>query len=401
MEPAEGRLHLHLTWDGQHVCDARVESSRPLLPCRVLEGRSAAESLALVPRLFSVCARAQTVAAIGALQAAQGGAVDPAHGRERELLLAAECAHEHLWRLLLDLPPLLGQPAQASAFIALRHAYEAATRGPLARTARADPLPPAGFQGWSAFIEALSDLLAQSVLGMPPSQFFEMHDTRRWDDWRHDSSSLAARWLQAVEAAGAAVEPAAGSACPRLAWPDPLTLQGEIAEHLLAEPLWSRQPTLQGRACEPGALARQQAHPLLCALHLREGPDRAASPLVRLQARLIELAQLVGRMRALCEGDDVMSWTVSRPLPGPAGVAAVETARGTLVHRLWLDLPGTGVRQWRTVAPTEWAFHPAGPWATGLIGARAPDQNALHRHAQLLAHALDPCVPYEITVHHA
>ncbi len=53
-------------------------------------------------------------------------------------------------------------------------------------------------------------------------------------------------------------------------------------------------------------------------------------------------------------------------------------------------------RDWRVSAPTEWAFHPAGAAARGLVGAEAgPDLADL---AGLLVLALDPCVPCRVEI---
>ncbi|HCX34082.1 MAG TPA: hypothetical protein DHV08_11360, partial [Rhodocyclaceae bacterium] len=81
------------------------------------------------------------------------------------------------------------------------------------------------------------------------------------------------------------------------------------------------------------------------------------------------------------------------------GMAAVETARGVLMHRV--DLEDGRVSRYRIVAPTEWNFHPQGAFVRGLAGTPASDTGEAHRAAALLAHALDPCVACEIRVRHA
>ena len=51
------------------------------------------------------------------------------------------------------------------------------------------------------------------------------------------------------------------------------------------------------------------------------------------------------------------------------GFAAVDSARGRLYHSLHLDAAGR-IADYRIVAPTEWNFHPDGPFARALRGAR-------------------------------
>jgi Ni,Fe-hydrogenase I large subunit len=82
-----------------------------------------------------------------------------------------------------------------------------------------------------------------------------------------------------------------------------------------------------------------------------------------------------------------------------AGLAAVETARGVLIH--WALMDGGQVARYRIVAPTEWNFHPQGAFVRGLAGIPARDEDEVRQAAALLAHALDPCVAYDLKVKHA
>jgi Ni,Fe-hydrogenase I large subunit len=111
----------------------------------------------------------------------------------------------------------------------------------------------------------------------------------------------------------------------------------------------------------------------------------------RLLARLAELAVLPAQLRRpLANGIRSAS-----PRDG-VGLAAVETARGTLIHRVELD--GEKVMRYRIVAPTEWNFHPRGAFPRGLAGMPARNEGELRQAAALLAHALDPCVAYETRI---
>lgn len=77
--------------------------SGPALPvARLVVGRSLEEVEALLPRLFALCRAAQGVA----LQAALGRAVDPAP-------IAAEVLRDHLMKLFVTWPRLLGLPVHA------------------------------------------------------------------------------------------------------------------------------------------------------------------------------------------------------------------------------------------------------------------------------------------------
>ena len=85
----------------------------------------------------------------------------------------------------------------------------------------------------------------------------------------------------------------------------------------------------------------------------------------------------------------------TRHAPGDgSAVAVLETARGRLAHRVCVD--DGRVVSYRTLAPTEWNFHPMGPLVTGLVGRPAADAAQASCRARLAAAALDPCVDLEI-----
>lgn len=85
----------------------------------MLEGRSSAEVAALLPLLYSICAKAQSHACAGALESAMGLSALPETRYRRQLTLMLESIREHLWRMLLDWPRLSGETAQREPLAAL------------------------------------------------------------------------------------------------------------------------------------------------------------------------------------------------------------------------------------------------------------------------------------------
>jgi Ni,Fe-hydrogenase I large subunit len=81
------------------------------------------------------------------------------------------------------------------------------------------------------------------------------------------------------------------------------------------------------------------------------------------------------------------------------GLAAVETARGLLLHRARLQ--EQCVVDYQIVAPTEWNFHPDGALVRGLEGLEAGEEQHLVGAARLAVHALDPCVAFRVEMAHA
>ncbi|MBI5109226.1 MAG: nickel-dependent hydrogenase large subunit [Rhodocyclales bacterium] len=98
-----GCIRIRLRQDAGCISAVDVVSARPMVTS-VLRGRLADEAVTLVPLLFALCGKAQGRAAELALAAARGAGSAPRLDPD----IAAEAMREHLWRWLLDLPPLLG-----------------------------------------------------------------------------------------------------------------------------------------------------------------------------------------------------------------------------------------------------------------------------------------------------
>lgn len=361
---AEGKLEFEITWNGKRITGTAVNSSRPVFASRVLEGKLVDEAVRRVPFLFSVCGKAQGVAAAAACDAARG--IEAASGVRdgRERAIAAECLQEYLWRLFIDLPPLIGEAARPGDLAGLRR--------------RA-----AGAAEWRDIAADAEALLEERVYGMKPRAWLEL-DAEKLGRWTDDAALPATRMLARLR--GFRFRSPRGF----LPWLGPAELAGVVAPAMEANDAFAAAPTWQGKAAETGALARQRFHPLLADGLAADGGGAA----MRLLARLVELAALPEQLRR-----PVASGVRAAAPRRAAGIAAVETARGTLIHRV--DLDGVKVVHYRIVAPTEWNFHPRGAFPRGLAGMPARDENEARRAAALLAHALDPCVAYGIRVQHA
>lgn len=115
-----GCVRIQVQCDGARVVAAQVVSQRPQV-ARVLKGRQADAAAKLVPLVFSLCARAQGVAARLALAAARGDESWPRLDPD----IVREVMREHLWRWLLDLPVLLGMPPLRDQFTSVVRAVDA------------------------------------------------------------------------------------------------------------------------------------------------------------------------------------------------------------------------------------------------------------------------------------
>lgn len=190
-----GCVRLSLASVDGRIGAVNVASERPQV-AQALRGRPADAAVRLVPLLFALCGKAQGRAAELALAAARGEEF-PA---QLDAAIQHEALREHLWRWLLDLPPLLGEPALKDEFVA--------AAGWVAGGQRAE----------------LAALLADQRI------------------------ELLCRRLSAME------DPAAGAprCLPPLAARASLALWPQLDAGFCARPHW------QGAAAETGAIARRQ-----------------------------------------------------------------------------------------------------------------------------------------------
>lgn len=131
-----GRVQISLT-----VCDglvaAAVACERPDV-ARLLRGRPADHAVALVPLIYSLCGKAQGIAARAALAAARGQTVAPHVDAEA----LAEAAREHAWKLFVDWPKQMGIAPDEAYFVHLAR-MDLSERAEAVATLRAHPLPAA------------------------------------------------------------------------------------------------------------------------------------------------------------------------------------------------------------------------------------------------------------------
>jgi len=381
----EGDLTVRLAWDGRRVRQVTVRSTRPFAATRLLTGKTPAEAAATVPLLFSICGGAQGAAAAGALDSA-GAAGIKADDATRDTRLLLEALQEGFWHLLIDWPNAVGRPPVTTPVAAARHRIAAAARGPDGKVRWGDA---AAMRELGA---GLSALAAQAIFGMPAARWLEISDLAELDAWitrgATSPATLLGRLLAETPTLGAsdvALMPTARTDA----------LLRVIAPALRHDPEFVRAPTWAGTPVETGALARRRDHPLVAALAARHGH----AVVTRIVARIVDLAVLLLEIDRSVPPADAPPRVQFRSLDSDEGLAAVETARGLLLHRA--RLRDGRVADYQIVAPTEWNFHPEGALVRGLEGLTADDRPALVSRARLAVHALDPCVACQVEVGHA
>jgi hypothetical protein len=376
-----GELTVRLESEGRRIRKVTVRSTRPVVAPRVVNGRTPAAAAAMIPALFGICAQAQGAAAAAALAAAEGRACSPGTSAALADAVRLEAVQEYLWRVLLDWPRAMGRAPVADALAAARRRIAAVLARPAAeRMAAAER---------SAVAASISAIATSHVYGMAPADWLAQPDAAALGAWARDGRTLPAALLAELM-----------DGAPRLGASDvPLmprascaSLRSDIVPELDRGNGFAGTPTWAGVPVETGALARRRSHPLVSAVARADGHSVAT----RMVARLVELALLI---EGQDDAADTSAWVEGLTLGEGDGLAAVQTARGLLLHRA--RLAGGRVADYQIVAPTEWNFHPDGALARGLLGIEARDDAGFVRSAQLVVQALDPCVACRVEVGHA
>lgn len=362
-------LHLEAQWDSQRVVSVAVDNRRPLA-ARVLAGRSVAEAVALVPTLFSVCRRAQGLAATAACAAAAAASAPPRpQGWAEERAIAAETAQEHLWRLMLDWPELFGHAVRRDRFANLYRRLDQCQDARAAFDLGGE----------------LLDLVAVELLGGFFRAIREPQGLGEFVERARSGGPIGEALGDLIEMGSCAPSDGATPLLPALsaaAWGH--ELGGVPAE------AFCRAPAFGGRPQETGVLARH-AESLLVRMLIGHGHRVAA----RLFARVVDLADCASRLRHPLASD--MSPLIdAASMDDGIGIACVETARGLLMHVVRVE--GEGIADYAIVAPTEWNFHPQGVFVSEATGWALRSREAALMRLRALALSLDPCVAYDLVL---
>ncbi len=302
MNDLSGRLRIHL-YRRPGGLAVTIDSSRLVGASRVFIGKGPAETIAMLPSLFSICATAQAAACVSACEAALGQTPSAVLVRARHLLVDVETAREHLWRLLLDWPGLLGEGPRGPAMARVMGAC-AQLRSALA--AGGDPLvlgnpdPRPDLAAARLALTVLADVATTQVLGQaPPDWLAATPSATELDHWAATTDTAAARLLRLVACQGwSAVGRSPVPALPPLSSAAlEARLSGPEADAFIAAPLWAGAPA------ESSPFTRQSGQALVADLTRVQGNGL----LTRLAAQLVELAGILaglpGRLAALAAGE--------------------------------------------------------------------------------------------------
>jgi len=386
----EGILKVKLRTQGGKVAAIKVQSTRPLRLPRIFHGRSTDEVLTMIPRLYGSNPAAQSYAAVTAFESALGLSTKDTSMALRNLVVKTEILYEHLLRLLFDWPRLVGE----SPFTADTERFQSQ----LNRFREAvDPQSEAFAFNQRGFRPELG--LAQQILQEISQGLEERLYNLPLPQWLHLGPEEMARWMRESNSLGAQMmrdlaELGHGSLGKGRVKGLPWLSVKEIREDLRIRDAeeYAQQPTLKGEVYETTPLSRMLGNGSMGELRSMFGDGLT----LRLLSRLRETAQCAGEL-----GVDLAQPQKSHLFGQPRGVATqgisqIEAARGKLIHHVELD--GHKVKNYLILAPTDWNFHPKGILAYSLVGQPHQSAAKTKQMAELMVHALDPCVGCEVSL---
>lgn len=368
---ASGAISVTAEIADERICSIRVTSSRPTHLTRLFVGRSAAEAPALAERLYALCGFSHALAARRAIGAARGDMRANDGSASETIGLLCE-------RLNESLRSLAASSVDGHDTFILDHdiAAEAALRTAFSMTRELMTIALSG-AGPSASNRAAIKSCAESVRAAISELGVSFpHD-------RAVASPSPESWFGKLRSRLEADQGFAASV------PDSLEPEDDAAilEQLRNDSEgFAALPSVAGRAPETGAFAR----------HWRRVDLSGGALPARLDARMIDITRDAERLVRAAAGEGDNADIRSLALASREGFAAAETMRGVLYHWVRLAADDT-VKKYAIVAPTEWNFHPAGPFVAAALGARAR-RDLTRRSLARLAALFDPCVALHVDV---
>jgi hypothetical protein len=385
----EGRVSIDVTRESPGA--VRVSFSQPGDVSRVLEGKTRAEVLAIVPLLFSLCSRAQAHAARLALDAAEGRTCPPGQLAALQCLTEMESLRENTLRIALDWSRQLGESADTAGLKELMRLVpdlDGIFRAHTAAGSETIALDNAREEALSHITRA-EDLLAAMIFGERLADWQARRDIDGVLAWAAGGRTAAARLLHRIHSQGRA-QAGAISLLP-LAPLDASAVQAWLCTNPGKDALLP--PSAQEQVPETTLLSRHAGDPRLGETPGLDLPHTGLG--ARMTARLIELAELPGRMRDLIEGR--LEPVAGRTLGEASAMSEVLAARGLLIHAAAVERGR--ISRYRVLAPTRWNFDAQGAAARAVGSIASKYQDDAQILCELMVNAIDPCVAYSVRIH--
>ncbi len=377
----QGELTISLA-SREGLLHSDIVSSRPMTVAQLFSGKTVEQTLQTVPLLFNICAKAQAVTAVRAIESAMGLAKDENVESHREALVCIESLREHSLQVLMQWPSYIGENIDNGTLAKCVQSLNL-----LMLTISEQKILNFGVNSMSALSAKIKSLwadcmanLSQIIFGLPVEQ------------WLQDSLSSIENWAQQAQTPAACFIKWLSQQSWKYAGDSNIQVlpninDAELVARLLAErENFTAKPDWYTRSYELSWFNYQQAHNVIKDMQKMNGQGIYT----RMIARLCEIARLMHKLQSFFEDGT----RIETPISTVAGLAHVDAARGRLSH--YVQLEGDTVKRLFILAPTEWNFHPHGVAAKSLCHLNSLSD--LRLQADLLINAIDPCVGYQLQI---
>jgi uptake hydrogenase large subunit len=377
----QGELSISLTRVSGELY-SEITSSRPMHAAQLFSGKTIEQTLLTLPLLFNICAKVQAVTAVRAIESAMECPANDSVETLREALVTIESLREHSLQILMEWPTHIGEPLNNEA---LSECVQSLNK--LMQLFEPQQVLRYGVKNvehvssqqcalWNHCVEQLSN----TIFGLPIEQWQQDSQTsiEQWASLQKTQAARFIHWLIQQDWKHA------GRSNIKLL---PETNDLQLVTRLTTEQeSFTAQPDWQSRCYETSWFNHQQDDPVIKQLQQEVGNGIYT----RMVARLIEVADLMKKLHQFFQAEIKLN----KPVSTVKGLAHTDAARGRLSH--YVQVESGIVKRLFILAPTEWNFHQQGVAADSLC--HLEDTTTLRLQADLLIHAIDPCVGYQLQI---
>jgi hypothetical protein len=379
----QGELAISLTRNADGL-ESTITSSRPMHATQLFEGKTIEQTLQILPLLFNICANAQAVTAVRSIESALKLPSNDLVESQREVLVAIESLREQSLQVLMQWPSFIGESLNNGALSDIVQSLNKLilTFKPkqLLRCG-ADKVNPITDEQRALWIHCQAHL--NTIIFNSDHEVWQQNNLDKIDHWAQAQQTQAARFLDWLsqqcwkDAGRSDIKPL------------PDINDGELAQRMKEDQQqFTAQPDWKTSCYEASWFNYQQTHPVI-----RQLRDHVGNGIyTRSIARLIEIATLMNTLQDVFLSNTILT----KPVSLVEGLANTYAARGRLSH--YVELEDRQIKHFYILAPTEWNFHPQGVAVEGLRQLQHDDMPTLQLQANLLIHAIDPCVGYQLHI---
>jgi Ni,Fe-hydrogenase I large subunit len=367
---------------GTNGISSEITSSRPMKAAQLFSGKTIEQTLKTVPLLFNICSKAQAVTAVRAIESATDSDVDGCVESQREAIVMIESLREHSLQVLMKWPDYIGEALNNEV---LSKCVQSLNK--LMQSFEPQKILHFGIQNSEsvtsqqcALWEQCKEQLSNAIFGLPVAQWQQNNHEEiiHWGSLQNTQAARFLYWLNQQD-----WKYAGSSNIKLLSEINDLQLVTRITTE---QESFTAQPDWESRCYETSWFNYQQDNSVIKQLRQEVGNGIYT----RIVARLIEVADLMTKLHSFFHAEIKLN----RPVSMVKGLAHTDAARGRLSH--YVQVESGIVRRLFILAPTEWNFHPKGVAANSLC--HLDNSIALRLQADLLIHAIDPCVGYQLQI---